>query len=168
MLNPDTLPPLSEALYCLRYPGCNEAFMGATFKDGVTVAPVDSRTAKRLHQAFGAALTIELWEGSDILPRPAKQTAVADKNANLKAKRRPGRPDPFTSAYKDIKPDVLTKEQAKLEVAIIADNAGLLEDLDAMNKYELKDLAESMGLKPHWKAGAENLRKLIRDAQDKL
>lgn len=137
MLDPNDIPRSGTAFYRLRYAGCNEAFPGAEFKDGVTVAPVAARDALRLYQAFGKALIIEPWESAG-LPVPK---------------------------HKPILPPVMTPAESREELHKIAEGAELVDDLEKMHAHELRQLASDLGLSPHWKAGAEKLRKLIRRAR---
>ena len=46
----------------------------------------------------------------------------------------------------------------------VADND---DDLEAMNRHELRDYALKLGLQPHWKAGAAKLKAMIRDKEDR-
>ena len=135
MLDPNDIPRSGTAFYRLRYAGCNEAFPGAEFKDGVTITPVSARDAARLFQAFGQSLTIEPWESAG-----------------------PPAPEPM-------KPPVLTPEESREEVHKIAEHAELVDDLDKMELDELRERAKALGLSPRWNTGADKLRRQIRRAR---
>ena len=54
---------------------------------------------------------------------------------------------------------------AEVDAHIKAENAGLVVDLDAMDKVELHALAKERGVKVHHMAGADKVREALRAAE---
>ena len=135
--------PVGE--YTLRVPHMTDQFHGATFVDGVTTGPVLGRAVMRLHQASGSAMTIERYGADPAAPAQAEPEPQPETLPPPPGDGKTSETEPGAS------PDTL---------ATVAD-----EDLEALTRDELFELATSLGAEPDGRWGERRLIKAIRSAR---
>lgn len=122
--------------------------------EGVSLLPVFGKQLQIALSVFGGDLFIEPWT-EDIPPGqglPEGLTSEVPQAAVDALEVCPWKPSGVIAAPE--KPiEVETQEDDPVEIS---------DDLDDMSRDDLIVQARKLGLKPHWKTGADKLREMIR------
>lgn len=123
--------------YRLRRDGCNEAFPGVRYVDGVSVEPVDGKAVARQAAAFGGAVIIEPWD--EETGKLVVTHLLHVKKGKLASEVQALFGGPTSETVREM-PAVVSEPEEDVEEVDEEDEV----NFDAMSKAELQQLADEL------------------------